>query len=459
MAPDSSRALIKDLLDSPEPKVGVLVKGWVRTRRDSKDFSFIELNDGSSLPSLQVLVDREAQGYEALKDLTTGAAVSVEGDLVESRGQGQKWELLAKTLTLVGPSGADYPLQKKRHTDEYLRGIAHLRPRTNKYGALLRLRSETAFAIHQFFRDQGFFYVQTPIITGSDAEGAGEMFQVTTVKGPDPDPTFKNDFFGRYAALTVSGQLEAELLALALDRVYVFGPAFRAENSNTARHAAEFWMVEPEAAFMDLAGDMDLAEAMIKSVVRFVLKNRATDLALFDSFVEPGLLKRLNVLAESSYPRVPYAEAIKILSGAAKKFEFAPVWGADLATEHERFLCEEEFKGPIIVYDYPKAIKSFYMRNNDDGQTVAAMDVLAPKVGELIGGSQREERLDLLQDRMAELSLNPEPYWWYLDSRRWGSVPHAGFGLGFERFLMTLTGIANIRDVIPFPRTPKSLEF
>ncbi|MDR2141307.1 MAG: asparagine--tRNA ligase [Deltaproteobacteria bacterium] len=452
------RVRIKELLLAASPQAEVFIQGWVRTRRDSRDLSFLELNDGSCLANLQVVVP-QAAGLEMVKDLTTGAAVAVFGDLVPSQGQGQKWELLAQRLTLVGPSGPDYPLQKKRHTDEYLREMAHLRPRTNKFGAIARLRGECSFAIHQFFHDRGFVYVHTPIITGSDCEGAGEMFQVTTLKDPASDPTYKTDFFGQYAALTVSGQLEAELLALALGRVYTFGPAFRAENSNTTRHAAEFWMIEPEVAFADLRDDMDLAEALIKSVVGFALRDCAEDLALFDKFVEPGLLARLRVLVESEYPRLPYAEAIRILAASGRKFEFPPVFGADLATEHERFLCEERFQGPVIVYDYPKTIKPFYMRLNDDGQTVAAMDLLVPKVGELVGGSQREERLDVLLERMKELGLSEDPYWWYLDSRRWGSTPHAGFGLGFERFLMTLTGIANIRDAIPFPRTPKSLAF
>ncbi|MDR1577901.1 MAG: asparagine--tRNA ligase [Deltaproteobacteria bacterium] len=452
------RARIKELLSSTSPQVEVLVKGWLRTRRDSRGFSFLEINDGSCLANLQVVVTESCQGFDLVKDLGTGAAVALTGNLIPSAGQGQKWELAPLELVLVGASGSDYPLQKKRHTDEYLREIAHLRPRTNKYGAMIRLRSEVSFAIHQFFRERGFFYVHTPIITGSDCEGAGEMFQVTTLKDPASDPTYSSDFFGRYAALTVSGQLEAELLALALDRVYTFGPAFRAENSNTARHAAEFWMVEPEMAFADLADDMDLAEALIKSVARFALERSAEDLALFDKFVEPGLLARLRVLVDSNYPRATYREAVDILRASGRQFEFEPTYGADLATEHERFLCEEHFKRPVIIYNYPKAIKPFYMRVNED-ETVAAMDLLVPKVGELVGGSQREERRDVLLARMAELNLSTAPYWWYLDSRRWGSAPHAGFGLGFERLIMMLTGIANIRDAIPFPRTPKNLSF
>ncbi|MDR0549098.1 MAG: asparagine--tRNA ligase [Deltaproteobacteria bacterium] len=449
---------IKELLAAREPRPNVLVQGWVRTRRDSRDFSFLEINDGSILGNLQVVVAANSKGYSALKEARLGAAVSVYGDLKESLGQGQKWELGASELVIVGQSDSDYPLQKKRHTDEYLREIAHLRPRTNKYGAAFRLRSEAALAIHDFFRAKGFFYVHAPIITGSDAEGAGEMFQVTTLK-EFSDPAFKNDFFGHYAALTVSGQLEAELLALALGKVYTFAPAFRAENSNTARHAAEFWMVEPEMAFADLAADMELAESLVKTVAKEVIERRAQDVGLFNQFVEPGLEARLRVLIEADYPKVQYREAIKILTKANKRFEFSPTFGADLATEHEKFLAEEYFLGPVFVYDYPKTLKPFYMRLNDDQETVAAMDLLVPKAGELIGGSQREERLDVLTARLTELGLKADSYWWYLDSRRWGSAPHAGFGLGFERLIMTLTGIANIRDAIPFPRTPKTLAF
>jgi asparaginyl-tRNA synthetase len=352
---------------------------------------------------------------------------------------------------VVGPSGPDYPLQKKRHTDEFLREIAHLRPRGNKYGAVNRLRSESAWAVHDFFRSRGFFYVHTPIITGSDAEGAGEMFRVTVREGGD-------GFFGRPASLTVSGQLEAETLALALDRVYTFGPTFRAENSNTARHAAEFWMIEPEAAFFDLADDMDLAEALVKHLVRHALDNCPDDLGLMDRFVEPGLLARLEVLAGAPYARMTHEAAVTALAASGREFAIPPAQGADLATEHERALCEIA-GGPVIVHDYPAAIKPFYMRLSDDRLTVAAMDLLVPRVGELIGGSQREERLEVLEGRMAELGLDPKDYWWYLDTRRWGSAPHAGFGLGFERLLMALTGVANIRDALPFPRTPGSLQF
>ncbi|MDR1394962.1 MAG: asparagine--tRNA ligase [Deltaproteobacteria bacterium] len=453
------RSRIKNLLQSPAPQEGVLVQGWVRTRRDSRDLSFLEINDGSCLANLQAVVQASPEDSLRIRELTTGSAASFLGDLVYSQGRGQTYELQVREASLIGPAGPDYPLQKKRHSDEYLREIAHLRPRTGKFGAMLRLRSECSLAVHQFFRERGFFLVHTPIITGSDCEGAGEMFQVTTLKDTAADPAFKEDFFGRYAALTVSGQLEAELLALALGRVYTFGPAFRAENSNTSRHAAEFWMIEPEAAFFDLEDDMDLAWELVRYLVRSALAGSEEDLALFDRFIEKGLLEHLRNLAEADCLRLPYEEAVRILAASGRRFEHEPVFGSDLATEHERFLCEEHFKGPVIVFNYPKAIKPFYMKANDDGLTAAAMDLLVPRVGELIGGSQREERLPVLLERMREMKMNEEAYGWYLDSRRWGSVPHAGFGLGFERFLMMLTGLANIRDVIAFPRTPKNLAF
>jgi asparaginyl-tRNA synthetase len=444
---------VKELLASEAPRPEVEVKGWVRTRRDSKTFSFVELNDGSCLANLQVLVDEAAPAYARLKDLAAGAAVAVQGALIPSQGRGQSWELAARNVEILGPSGPDYPLQKKRHTDEYLREIAHLRPRARKYGAVMRLRSECAFAVHEFFRGRGFFWVHTPIITGSDCEGAGAAFKVTAASGPA-----EADFFGKPAYLTVSGQLEAETLALALERVYTFGPTFRAENSNTARHAAEFWMIEPEAAFFDLADNMALAEDFIKHLVRTALERCREDLELFDRFVEPGLLARLEALAAVDFVRLPYVEAVERLSRSGVQFEFAPAYGADLAAEHERWLCRE-FGGPVVVHDWPAALKPFYMRLSDDGRTVAAMDVLVPKAGEVVGGSQREERLDVLLRRLTDLGLKAEDYWWYLDLRRWGGAPHSGFGLGFERFLMMLTGTANIRDVLPFPRTPKNLEF
>ncbi|MDR2893530.1 MAG: asparagine--tRNA ligase [Deltaproteobacteria bacterium] len=460
----SVKMRVLEALQSEDPVSGALVRGWVRTRRDAKGFFFLELNDGSCLGSLQVIVDDGAAPEAELALAQNGAAVEVEGNLTASPGQGQKWELKASRLKLFG--GADqeaYPLQKKRHSDEFLRGIAHLRARTNKYGAAFRIRSEVAFAIHTFFKTFGFHYVHTPIITGSDAEGAGEMFRVTTLPlghtVKDKALPYDEDFFGRESNLTVSGQLEAECLALALGRVYTFGPTFRAENSNTARHAAEFWMIEPEAAFFDLNDNMELAENLTRAVAWHVLENCMEDLELFNRFVDTELLERVKHLAQGEYYRVSYREAIEILAKSGRKFEYAPSFGLDLQTEHERFLAEEHFKGPVTVYNYPKAIKSFYMRANDDGETVAAMDLLVPRIGELVGGSQREERLDVLQARMAELNLKQEDYWWFMDLRRFGSAPHSGFGLGFERLLMLVTGLANIRDVIPFPRTPRSLEF
>ena len=459
------RTRVNDAVQSQVPMSSVLVKGWVRTRRDSKGFSFIELNDGSCLQNLQIVVDDDSDASASVKQISTGAAVEVEGALVASPGKGQQWELQASRIAILG--GADpetYPLQKKRHTDEFLRTIAHLRPRTNKYGALFRIRSESAFAVHQFFRDRGFYYLHTPIITGSDCEGAGEMFRVTTLPASGApaaaDATlYDADFFGKEANLTVSGQLEAELFASALGSVYTFGPTFRAENSNTPRHAAEFWMIEPEMAFADLDDNMDLAEDFVKHLVTHVREHCAADLDLFGRFVDKNLMANLEVVAGKLYARLPYTEAVEILQKAKKDFEFPVAYGTDLQTEHERFLTEEHFQCPVIVYNYPQEIKPFYMRLNDDGKTVAAMDLLVPRVGELIGGSQREERLDVLEQRIEACGMDKEHYWWYLDMRRFGTVPHAGFGLGFERFLMMATGVTNIRDVIPFPRTPKHLEF
>lgn len=459
------RTRVNDALQSQAPMSCVLVKGWVRTRRDAKGFSFIELNDGSCLQNLQVLIEDDSHASAHVKQIHTGTAVEVEGALVASPGKGQQWELQASRIAILG--GADpetYPLQKKRHTDEFLRTIAHLRPRTNKYGALFRIRSESAFAVHQFFRDRGFYYLHTPIITGSDCEGAGELFRVTTLPATGLTAAadaslFETDFFGQEANLTVSGQLEAELFASALGSVYTFGPTFRAENSNTPRHAAEFWMIEPEVAFADLDDNMDLAEEFVKYLVAHIRAHCAADLDLFGRFVDKHLMDNLDVIAGKSYVRLPYTEAVDILQKSKKNFEFPVAYGVDLQTEHERFLTEEYVQGPVIVYNYPKEIKPFYMRLNEDGQTVAAMDVLVPRVGELIGGSQREERLDVLERRIEAFGMAKEHYWWYLDMRRFGTVPHAGFGLGFERFLMMVTGVTNIRDVIPFPRTPKHLEF
>ena len=463
------RSRVLEALRAERPRESILVKGWVRTKRDAKGFSFLEINDGSCLANIQVIVDATVPSYAVMIDITTGAAVAVAGALVESPGKGQKWEIHAASVDLIGTAEAgDYPLQKKRHSDEFLRTIAHLRPRTNKYGAIFRIRSESAFAVHKYFRDRGYYYLHTPIITGSDCEGAGELFRITTlpVEGAPPLPPdspeaspFTRDFFGQEANLTVSGQLEAELYASALGAVYTFGPTFRAENSNTPRHAAEFWMIEPEVAFADLNDNMDLAEDLTKNLVAHVMDHCQADLALFARFVDKTLMATLELIAGSDYVRLPYREAVAILQKSGVHFEYPVDFGTDLQTEHERYLCEKRFKKPVIVYDYPKTIKPFYMRVNDDGETVAAMDLLVPRVGELVGGSQREERLEVLKNRMAETGIDTGAYWWYLDIRRYGSVPHAGFGLGFERFLMMVSGISNIRDVIPFPRTPKHLEF
>ncbi len=442
----------------------VLIKGWVRTRRDSKGFSFIEVNDGSSLKNIQVVADEKLPNYEDIKKLTTGSALAVDGQLVESKGGGQKWEIQAGGVEVINLAPEDFPLQKKRHTDEFLRTIAHLRPRTNKYGAAFRIRSEMAFGVHKFFRDRGFRYLHSPILTGSDCEGAGELFRVTTLDMNHPPQKegkadYQQDFFGKEANLTVSGQLSAEMFALALGDVYTFGPTFRAENSNTRRHAAEFWMVEPEMAFCDLEGNMDLGEALIRELTTYAMDECTEDLELFARWVDKTLMATLENIAQSDYIRLPYREAVDILNRSGKKFEYPVGFGHDLQTEHERFLTEQHFEKPVIVYDYPKTIKPFYMRVNDDERTVAAMDVLVPRIGEIIGGSQREERLAVLEARIDEMKMDKAPLWWYLDARRFGSVPHSGFGLGFERFLMMITGISNIRDVIPFPRTPRSIEF
>jgi asparaginyl-tRNA synthetase len=458
------RTKVIRLLQSTEPCDKILLKGWVRTRRDSKAFSFLEVNDGSCLANLQVVVNADLANYEEVRKLTTGSAVSVVGALVPSAGKGQRWEVAAMAVEILSLAPETYPLQKKRHTDEYLRSIAHLRARTNKYGAVFRIRSDLSWAIHRFFHDRGFRWLHTPILTGSDCEGAGELFRVTTLPHgaesmKDGQPDFSTDFFGARANLTVSGQLSAEMLALALGDVYTFGPTFRAENSNTRRHAAEFWMVEPEMAFCDLGGDMDLGEELIKQMTVFVMENCSADLELFARFVEPGLMATLENTIEKPFARIRYTEAVDILKRSGRAFEYPPQYGQDLQTEHERHLTEDHFRKPVIVYDYPKEIKPFYMRLNDDGQTVAAMDILVPVIGEIIGGSQREERLDLLESRMQACGIDQAAYDWYLDSRRYGSVVHSGFGMGFERLLMMVTGIANIRDVIPFPRTPGDIAF
>jgi len=458
------RTKVFELLKSDAPLDAILIKGWVRTRRDSKGFSFIEINDGSCRANVQVIANEALSNYADILKLSTGSAVAVTGRLVASQGAGQAWEVQATGVEIISIAPESYPLQKKRHSDEFLRGIAHLRPRTSKYGAAFRIRSELSYAIHRFFRERGFTYIHTPIVTASDCEGAGEMFRVSTL---DPDNIPKRDgsvdysldFFGKQANLTVSGQLEAELFALALGDVYTFGPTFRAENSNTRRHAAEFWMVEPEMAFCDLDGDMALGEEMVKYLVAHVMDECSEDLDLFARFVDKHLMTTLENIAASDFVRLPYREAVDILSTAKKQFDYDVDFGKDLQSEHEHYLTEQHFKRPVIVYDYPSTIKPFYMRVNPDGQTVAAMDVLVPSIGEIIGGSQREERLDILEARMDETGLPKEDYWWYLDSRRFGSVPHSGFGLGFERLIMLITGISNIRDVIPFPRTPNSIEF
>ena len=459
------RTKVAQLLASEQPVAEVLVKGWVRTRRDAKDFSFIEINDGSCLKNIQIIANNNLNNYEDVKKITTGSSVAVKGALVESKGGNQKYEVVAEEVEIYSLAPDDFPLQKKKHTDEYLRTIAHLRPRTNKYGAAFRVRSELSYAIHKFFNERGFRYVHTPLITASDCEGDGEMFQVTTLDINNPPRTkdgkvdYSQDFFGKEARLTVSGQLNGEMFACALGDIYTFGPTFRAENSNTTRHAAEFWMIEPEMAFADIHDDMDLAEDMVKYCIRHVMDTCPDDLELFNKYVEPGLLDKLNNILDNGFARITYAEAIDIMQKSGHKFEYKPEFGIDMQTEHERFLAEEHFKRPVIVRDYPKEIKAFYMRLNDDNRTVAAMDVLVPGIGELIGGSQREERYDVLVNRIRENGMHEDDDSWYLDSRRYGSVPHAGFGLGFERMMMLITGIGNIRDVIPFPRTPKSVNF
>jgi len=458
------RSKVIELLNASGPIDSLLAKGWVRTRRDSKDFSFIELNDGSCLSNIQVIADGALPNYDAIKKILTGSAISVEGALIASPGSGQNWEIRATKIDMIGHAPDSYPLQKKRHTDEYLRSIAHLRPRTNKYGAMFRMRSQLSYAIHQFFHDRGFWYIHSPILTGADCEGAGEMFNVTTLdlhKVPKKEGRvdYTEDFFGKETKLTVSGQLSAEMLALALGEVYTFGPTFRAENSNTSRHISEFWMVEPEMAFYELSDDMDLAETFVRYLASYTMDKCSEDLALFARFVDQGLMDNLENIASHKFVRLPYSEAIDILEKSGESFEFEVAWGKDLQSEHERYLTERHFGRPVIVYNYPKGIKAFYMRLNDDEKTVTALDVLVPRVGEIVGGSQREERLDVLRSRIQETGLTEDDYWWYLDSRRFGSAPHSGFGLGFERFLMLVTGVTNIRDVIPFPRTPKHLEF
>jgi asparaginyl-tRNA synthetase len=463
------RTKIVDVLKSSAFGETVNVKGWVRTRRGSKQVSFIALNDGSTINNVQIVVDVEKFDEEALKPITTGACISVNGILVESQGKSQTAEIQATEVLVYGPADPlTYPLQKKGHSLEFLREIAHLRPRTNTFGAVFRIRHNMAMAIHKFFHERGFFYFHTPIITASDCEGAGQMFQVTTKnlydlkKDENGSITYDDDFFGKQASLTVSGQLEGELAAMSLGSIYTFGPTFRAENSNTPRHLAEFWMIEPEVAFNEIEENMQLAEDFIKYCIRWALDNCMDDIQFLNDMFDKELIGRLNSILEKSFIRLPYTDGVKILEKAVAdghKFEFPIFWGADLASEHERYLVEEHFKCPVILTDYPKEIKSFYMKQNEDGKTVRAMDVLFPKIGEIIGGSQREEDYEKLAARAEEMGIPTKDIWWYLDTRRFGTAPHSGFGLGFERLLLFVTGMANIRDVIPFPRTPNNAEF
>ena len=459
------RSKIKDIFAQDQAGGDVLVQGWVKTRRSSKSVTFVQITDGSTLQDLQIVIDEDNTDHESASGLTTGCSVSVEGVLVESPGQGQKYEVQAKTLTILGDSDPEtYPLQKKRHSPEFLREIAHLRPRTNTFGAMARVRNSVAYAIHSFFQDRDFQFIQTPIITASDAEGAGSMFQVTTLDlndVPRESGTVRHedDFFGKPAFLTVSGQLEAEIFAMALSDVYTFGPTFRAENSNTSRHLAEFWMVEPEVAFCQLDGLTELAEGFLKHLSCHVLDNCQEDMEFFNKWYDDSTIATLEGIANSEFERITYTEAVKLLEESGEKFEFPVSWGTDLQSEHERYLTEQRIQKPVIVTDYPKDIKAFYMRLNDDGKTVRAMDVLVPRIGEIIGGSQREERRDVLEIRMTEAGISHYEYSWYLDLRSYGTVPHSGFGLGFERTVQFITGVNNIRDVIPFPRTPKSAEF
>lgn len=458
---------IKDIFREKEKFLGrpLRLEGWVRTVRDLKAFGFIELNDGTFFNSLQVVFNENLANFKEIAKLTLSSAIAVEGILAESPGEKQPFELKAEKIEVLSLCPTDYPLQKKRHSFEYLRTIAHLRPRTNTYAAVFRLRSLLAYAIHRFFQERGFVYVHTPIITGSDAEGAGEMFRVSTLSLNNPPRTdgggvdFSQDFFGKETNLTVSGQLNGESYCLAFNKIYTFGPTFRAENSNTARHAAEFWMIEPEIAFAELRDDMQLAEDMMKYLIRYALEQAPEEMAFCNNFIDKGLFERLQNIVDSEFGHVTYTEAIEILQKSKEEFTYPVAWGSDLQTEHERYLTEKVFKKPVFVTGYPKDIKAFYMRLNEDNKTVAAMDLLVPGVGEIIGGSQREERLEVLERRMDELGLKKEDYWWYLELRKFGGVKHAGYGLGFERLIMYLTGISNIRDVIPFPRTVNNCEF
>lgn len=459
------RTKIKDLLRMTPASQEVTVKGWVRTKRENKTIAFIALNDGSIVHNIQIVVDVPNFDEQTLKNISTGACLRVTGALVESAGSGQPVEIQAKEIEIYGTADNTYPLQKKGHSLEFLREIAYLRPRTNTFGAVLRMRHAMAFAIHNYFNEHGYCYIHTPIITGSDCEGAGEMFNVTTLDIANPPRTeegcvdYSKDFFGKPCSLTVSGQLEGELAAMALSQIYTFGPTFRAENSNTPRHLAEFWMIEPEVAFHDINDNMDLAEDFIKYLVRYALEHCQSDLEFLNNMFDKELIERLNFVVNNDFKRLTYTEAIEILVASGQKFEFPVAWGTDLQSEHERYLVEKHFKKPVILIDYPKEIKSFYMKLNDDGKTVRGMDVLFPKIGEIIGGSEREENYEKLLKMIEEKGIPQKDIWWYLDTRRFGTAPHSGFGLGFERLLLFVTGMANIRDVIPFPRTPKNAEF
>lgn len=458
---------VKDIFRNPENYLEkeVILQGWIRTSRSSKTFGFIELNDGSFFKNIQIVYDDSLTNFAEIEKLAIYSALTIKGKLVSTPGAKQPFEVKAEEIIVEGYSTSDYPIQKKRHTLEYLRTIAHLRPRTNTLSAVFRVRSVLAFAIHKFFQERGFIYVHTPIITASDAEGAGEMFRVSTLdmynppKNDDGKIDFSEDFFGKETNLTVSGQLEGEAFALAYKNIYTFGPTFRAENSNTARHAAEFWMIEPEIAFAELKDNMELAEDMFKYIIKYVLENAPEEMEFFDSFINKGIIERLENIVNSDFGVVTYTQAIEILKEAKKDFQYPVQWGIDLQTEHERYITEEVFNKPVFVIDYPKEIKAFYMRVNDDNKTVAAMDLLVPGVGEIIGGSQREERYDVLEQKIRDNDMEPEDYWWYMELRKYGGTKHAGFGLGFERAVMYITGITNIRDVVPFPRTVKSCEF
>lgn len=460
------RTKISDLLRQPDFDKEVEVKGWVRTNRGNKYVNFIHLNDGSTIHNLQIVADTQNFDEEFLKQITTGACIRVVGKLVESQGKGQSMEIQAETIELYGTADpATYPLQKKGHSLEFLREIAHLRPRTNTFGAIFRMRHHMAYAIHKYFNQKGFYYLHTPIVTASDAEGAGSMFQVTTLdmnnvpRNEENQVDYTQDFFARQTNLTVSGQLEGELGAMSLGEIYTFGPTFRAENSNTPRHLAEFWMIEPEMAFYDINDNMDLAEDFLKYLIRYALEHCADDIRFLNDMFDKELIDRLKFVVEHDFVRLTYTEGVKILEESKQKFEFPVYWGADLQSEHERYLVEKHFKKPVILTDYPKEIKSFYMKQNEDGKTVRGMDVLFPKIGEIIGGSEREADYQKLMNRVNELGMNTDPIWWYIETRKFGTAPHSGFGLGFERLMLFVTGMANIRDVIPFPRTPKNADF